>query len=122
MVCRLSVAKERRIRFRCAFFVTFFVGQTKKVRSCSLIPMIIDLPLIIGIAGMFLVLVGFLMVQTHRWTPDDMGFDLANLIGSGGLMYYAYTGSAWPFFILNGVFVAYSLKEVIVDLTSKKKR
>ncbi len=82
--------------------------------------MVADLPLILGIAGMLLVLLGFIMIQTHRWSPDDMAFDLVNLIGSGFLVYYGYTGSAWPFVILNGVFVLYSLKEVIVDLTARK--
>lgn len=81
-----------------------------------------DLPLIIGIVGMLLVLVGFIMIQTHRWTADDFGYDFVNFLGSSGLMYYGYVGHAWPFVILNGIFALYSLKEVIMHFTSKKAK
>lgn len=81
--------------------------------------MVIDVPLILGMIGMTLVLIGFIMVQTHRWSPDDISYDLINVFGSGLLMYYAFVGNAWPFFILNGVFTAYSLKEVIKDMIKK---
>ncbi len=70
---------------------------------------------------MHLVLIGFIMIQTHRWTSDDLGFDLVNLFGSGMLCFYGYVGHAWPFVILNGVFALYSLKEVIGDLLTSKK-
>lgn len=84
--------------------------------------MVIDLPLLTGVIGMLLVLLGFIMIQTHRWSPDDMAYDMINLIGSALLVIYGYIGQVWPFVILNGVFVVYSLREVLVDLTTKKPR
>jgi hypothetical protein len=83
--------------------------------------MTFDFPLIAGIIGMVLVLIGFIMIQIHKWTPDDTAFDVINMIGSGLLMYYAFVGKAWPFFVLNGVFTLYSLKEVVGDLLRVKK-
>jgi hypothetical protein len=80
----------------------------------------VELPLLLGIIGMLFVLLGFIMIQTHRWSADDMAFDLANLIGSGLLVVYGLAGHAWPFVILNGVFALYSLKEVVSDLMAKK--
>ena len=87
-----------------------------------LLSMQVDLPLIIGIIGMLLVLLGFIMIQTHRWTADNFGFDLVNLIGSSGLVYYGYMGRAWPFVILNGIFVLYAFKEVVMHFMTKKPR
>jgi hypothetical protein len=81
--------------------------------------MVIDVPLLLGIIGMLFVLFGFIMIQTHRWSPDDMAYDVINVIGSGLLMYYAFVGHAWPFFILNGVFVLYSLKDAVKDCKKK---
>lgn len=84
--------------------------------------MSLDLPLLAGIIGMCFVFVGFFMIQTHRWTPDNTAYDVINVIGSGMLMYYAFVGGAWPFFILNAVFGLFSLKEVIADITRARKK
>lgn len=81
-----------------------------------------DLFLILGILGMLFVLFGFVMLQTHRWTPDDLAYDLMNFLGAGLLVVYAIPGRAWPFIVLNGIYALYSLKEIIVDLTAKKRR
>ena len=75
-----------------------------------------DLFLTLGILGMVCILYAFLMVQTHRWSQDDMKFDLVNLIGSALLLVYAVNGEMWPFVILNGVWALYSLKDVVKDL------
>ncbi len=71
---------------------------------------------------MLFVLLGFIMIQTHRWSADDMSFDMANLIGSTLLVIYGYIGQVWPFVILNGIFVLYSLKEVLCDLIEKNPK
>ncbi len=78
-----------------------------------------DLFLILGILGMLLVLVGFLMLQRHKWTADDTAYDLVNFLGAGLLVVYAIPGRAWPFIILNGIYALYSLKELVTDLSKK---
>lgn len=47
---------------------------------------------------------------------------MVNFIGSSLLVYYAVVGEAWPFVILNGVWGLYSLKDIIADITTKKRR
>jgi lipid-A-disaccharide synthase-like uncharacterized protein len=80
-----------------------------------------DLFFILGILGMLLVLIGFLMLQRHKWTADDTAYDLVNFLGAGLLVVYAIPGRAWPFIILNGIYALYSLKELIVDVTQKRR-
>ena len=77
--------------------------------------MVIDASLIIGIIGMLLILIAFFMVQRHRWSQDDVIYDLLNLIGSVLLVYYGIIGKAWPFVVLNAVWALYSLKDVYTD-------
>ncbi len=81
----------------------------------------IDLSFAVGILGMFLILFGFFMTQSHRWSQDDLSYDVVNLIGSCLLIVYGVAGNAWPFVILNAVWALYSLKDVVQD-TQKNRR
>lgn len=81
-----------------------------------------DLPLIAGIAGMLMILLGFFGVQTHRLSQDALRYDVLNAAGSLLLVYYGVVGHAWPFVILNSVWALYSLKDIVVDLRKKKRR
>ncbi len=83
--------------------------------------MVIDFPLVIGTLGMLCVLTAFFMVQTHRWSEDDMIYDVVNFIGGALLVYYSILGKVWPFVILNAVWALYSLKDIIADLGTRKK-
>ena len=83
--------------------------------------MVYDPFLILGIIGMICILVGFLLTQLHKWTQDQMRYDVANFLGSALLLIYALEGRAWPFVILNGVWALYSLKDVAADIGSSKK-
>jgi hypothetical protein len=80
-----------------------------------------DIPFYAGIAGMCCILAGFFLVQSHRWSPDDATYDLLNAVGSALLIWYAWAGAAWPFFVLNTVWMLYSLKDLLLsDLRGRK--
>ena len=96
-------AKKKKEVVQCTHFPTFTVN--------------IDPFLLLGIIGMVLILLAFLLNQRHIWTEDMLRYDLCNAIGSLLLVIYAYEGRAWPFVILNGVWAAYSLKDIITDVT-----
>ncbi len=72
--------------------------------------------LIIGLAGSTTILVGFLLNQRKILSEDDTRYDLLNAIGSLLLVIYAIDGRAWPFVILNSVWMLYSGADVIKDL------
>jgi len=64
----------------------------------------IDVNLGIGIIGMFIILVAFIMDEFYKkWNQETLRYNLTNLIGAGLLIYYAYTLISWPFMILNVV-------------------
>ncbi len=75
-----------------------------------------------GIAGMILVLIGFFMVQSHRWSSDSIRYDIINLIGSILLVFYSIAGKVWPFVILNSILAIYSLKDVLGDIVARGKK
>ncbi|MBI2668712.1 hypothetical protein HYX14_02625 [Candidatus Woesearchaeota archaeon] len=63
--------------------------------------------LIVGIAGMFCILIAFVLDEFEWYlTRDTKGYNLFNIFGSGALLYYGYTLQAWPFVILNLVWLA----------------
>ncbi len=74
---------------------------------------------IIGSLGAFLILLAFILNQTHKWAPQQLKYDLTNLVGSGLLVLYAYLLHSTPFMILNGVWVIVSLRDVVQDLRKK---
>ena len=76
----------------------------------------IDPFLLTGVAGMCLVLSTFLLNQLKILKQESLAYDVCNAVGGVLLVVYAWSGSAWPFVILNGVWAAYSLKDVVADL------
>jgi hypothetical protein len=72
-----------------------------------------------GIAGMLLILGGFLLIQTHRVTADSLLYDVLNFVGSALLVVYGIAGGVWPFVALNGVFALYSLYDIVKDLQGR---
>ena len=74
------------------------------------------LNLIIGLLGMSLILVAFILTEfIKKWNPNSLKFNLLNLSGAGLLIYYAFTLNSWPFIILNGVwFLVAGYKLVIL--------
>jgi hypothetical protein len=72
-----------------------------------------DIHLIIGSLGAAIILIAFIALQFHYITDEDVRYDAANAVGSAFLVWYAYVGGIWPFFILNTVWGLVSLRDVI---------
>ena len=63
--------------------------------------------LLIGILGMLLVLIAFILDEFYkRWNQNTIQYNALNIIGSALLVYYALTFRAWPFVVLNVVWLA----------------
>ena len=81
-----------------------------------------DLYLTLGIAGMGMILLGFLLINRHAVTADSLFYDALNFVGSSLLVISAIPDRAWPFIILNGVFALFSLKDLLFqDLRTPHK-
>ena len=75
--------------------------------------------LTLGIIGMCLILLAFLLNQLNIWKQQMLVYDLCNALGGLLLVIYAYDGKAWPFVILNSVWTIYSVKDVVLTLAKK---
>lgn len=63
--------------------------------------------LYLGIIGMVCILTAFILNEfVKSYNANTLVFNLINLVGSGLLIYYAYTLQSIPFLILNGVWFA----------------
>ena len=72
--------------------------------------------LIIGLVGMSLILLAFILNQSHKWKDTDLKYDIVNSIGSLLLVIYSILISSWPFLILNAVWMIVSVRDVFLDL------
>lgn len=81
----------------------------------------ITITLMIGLSGMVLVLLAFLMNQTHIWKDTDLIYDGTNFLGGALLVWYAWIIYSWPFLLLNGVWALWSLRDVYLDIKQPKK-
>jgi len=62
--------------------------------------------LIIGIIGMVFILISFVLDEFwKKFNQDTILYNIMNIIGSGMLIYYAWSLEGWPFFILNSVWL-----------------
>ena len=57
--------------------------------------------LILGITGMVLILVAFVLNEFKKLNSSSGQYNALNLVGSGLLIYYAYALHGIPFLILN---------------------
>lgn len=69
--------------------------------------------LTIGFIGAFLVLIAFILNQIKKWDDGSFKYDLTNCIGSLLLVIYGVLSKAWPFVVLNGVWLLVSLRDSI---------
>ncbi len=76
--------------------------------------------LLVGLAGMFIILFAFIMNQIHKWKDDFLIYDGFNVFGSLLLIVYAVLINSYPFLILNGVWFAVSIRDVILDMEKGK--
>lgn len=73
--------------------------------------------LLIGILGMFLILIGFILNEIFKKiNSDTLSYNIINLIGAIFLIYYAYTLNSWPFLILNSVWTIVAIWKLKVIL------
>jgi uncharacterized membrane protein YdcZ (DUF606 family) len=82
---------------------------------------VIDLNLVIGIAGMLLILFAFIMNQLRKWNSDTFYFDLLNFVGASLLGIYALLIGSWPFLVLQLVWAIISLKDLVIKKAPNKK-
>ncbi len=75
---------------------------------------------LLGLVGAGLVLLAFILEQTHKWKDTDFKYDMLNLVGSAMLVGYAFFLSSYPFLVLNGVWALVSLRDVVVGLNKRK--
>ena len=75
-----------------------------------------DAIITIGLGGMLLILVAFLLNQTHVWKDTDFIYDFFNLLGGGLLVSYAGLINSWPFLLLNLVWAVFSLRDCYLDI------
>ncbi len=73
--------------------------------------MAIDLT--IGIAGMVVILVAYLLELFEKVSPKNKGYIIANIIGSALLIIYAWFLNSIPFIILNAVWALGSIADLI---------
>jgi len=67
--------------------------------------------LVAGIIGVVCILVAFLLDEFSKINTKTVSYNLLNILGSGLLIYYAYTLQSWPFVALNAVwFIAAVVK------------
>lgn len=71
---------------------------------------------LVGVIGAAFVLLAFVLNQRHVWRDTNIRYDFVNALGSFLLVVYAYLLGSVPFFILNGVWLAISVKDIIADV------
>jgi len=75
--------------------------------------------LIIGVVGATIILILFILEQSHKINVDGFWYDGWNFVGSMMLVVYAYLLSSIPFLILNLVWAIFSLKDLFTDFRKK---
>ena len=78
------------------------------------------LDLYIGLTGMSLILIAFVMNQIHKWKDISLTYDIVNVIGAGLLVIYSIMIQSYPFLILNSVWTLVSLRDVFLDIKKIK--
>ncbi|MFA5127542.1 MAG: hypothetical protein WC457_00885 [Patescibacteria group bacterium] len=74
---------------------------------------------IIGILGAAIILLCYILNQSHVWKDTDLKYDLLNFIGSGLLVVYGLMIHGYPFVALNGVWAIVSLRDVFLNFKKK---
>jgi hypothetical protein len=80
-----------------------------------------DVTTLIGTSGAAIILIAFVQSQRGKWKQTDLIYDSLNALGSALLVAYAVLLSSWPFLVLNGVWLAVSLKDIFTYFTKSKR-
>ena len=66
----------------------------------------IEINTLVGILGMLFILTAFILDEfVKKFNQDTIQYNVSNIVGAGLLAYYAFSLSAWPFVVLNVVWV-----------------
>lgn len=76
---------------------------------------------LLGVTGAALILLGFSMNQLGKWSVDSLWYDSINLLGGLLLLSYSLLIGSVPFAILNLVWIAVALKDVVTALLKRRK-
>ena len=63
---------------------------------------------VVQVLGALLILVGYVVVQAERWSPQSRSNLTVNLVGSAILAVLALLGRQWGFLLLEGVWAVVS--------------
>jgi len=74
---------------------------------------------LIGVAGVAILLVFFILNRLHRISTENIWYDVGNFAGAFLLVIYAYILGSIPFFVLEGVWALFSLLNVVKGLKKK---
>ena len=76
---------------------------------------------ILGIFGALFVLIAF-FISNDEVKRKFLFDEIFNLIGSLFLVIYAWNGKVWPFFVLNVIWVIWSIKTLIKEIILRKEK
>jgi len=80
-----------------------------------------DYTLILGLIGTAFILVAFILDEFYKvFNQNTVRYNLFNIIGSLLLVYYSLVFRAWPFVVLNGVWLIVAMIKLIKILKKKK--
>ena len=71
---------------------------------------------VLGLAGAFILLVGFVANQLGKWKAEEPEYDLINLFAAAILAYYAYQIESLVFLFVFTIWFAFSVKDLVVDI------
>lgn len=63
---------------------------------------------VVQVIGAILILVGYVLVQSNRWSPHSRANLAVNFLGSASLAVLALLGRQWGFLLLEGVWAVVS--------------
>ncbi len=74
---------------------------------------IMDFSTSIGALGALLLLIAFILNETHLWSENERRYDAMNLIGAALLVVYAWLIRSYPFLVLNAVWALVALRDTL---------
>jgi len=67
-----------------------------------------------GLVGMLCILTAFILDEfVKKFNQNTIRYNLLNVVGSGLLLYYAFSLKGWPFVVLNAVWLAAALFKMV---------
>jgi hypothetical protein len=76
---------------------------------------------VLGMAGAFILLIGFVANQLGKWKAEDPEYDLINLFAAIILAYYAYHIESLVFLFVFIIWFAFCTKDLIMDIINRKE-